>query len=118
MLKEQTGWDMAAATGLEVNNVIAALSAGSDERIRNQSQRAVAAGKAKHPQQINRTHALAAVCRHLPRLLWHELGHLLDKALGALNGCFQRVRCLIRPGRSNPRSPRPKHMPPTAYKNL
>lgn len=96
----------------------AALSAGNDERIRTQSQRAVARGQAKHAQQINRTHALAAVCRHLPRLLWHGLEHLLDKTLLALNGCFERVRCLIRPGRSHPRNPRTKRMPPSAYKNL
>ena len=96
----------------------AALSADSDERTRTQSQQAVAAGKAKHPQQINRTHALAAVCRQLPKLLWHGLEHLLDAALHALNDCFERVRCLIRPGRSNPRMPRPKRMPPSAYKNL
>lgn len=96
----------------------AALSAGSDERIRKQSQQAVESGKAKHAQQINRTHALAAVCRHLPKLLWQGLGHLLDSALRSLNGCFHRTRCLIRPGRSNPRTPRPKRMPPSAYKNL
>lgn len=96
----------------------AALSAGSDERIRTQSQQAVDSGKAKHAQQINRTHALAAVCRQLPRLLWHGLGHMLERALHALNGCFDRVRCLIRPGRSNPRTPRAKRMPPSAYKNL
>jgi hypothetical protein len=96
----------------------AALSAGSDENIRKQSKQAVESGKAKHAQQINRTHALAAVCRHLPKLLWHGLGHLLDAALRSLNGCFQRACCLIRPGRSNPRTPRAKRMPPTAYKNL
>lgn len=96
----------------------AALSAGNDESIRKQSKQAVESGKAKHAQQINRTHALAAVCRHLPKLLWQGLGHLLDAALRSLNGCFQRARCLIRPGRSNPRTPRAKRMPPTAYKNL
>lgn len=96
----------------------AALSAGSDARIRAQSQRAVEAGRTRHAQQINRTHALAAVCRQLPRLLWHGLAHLRDKALHALNGCFERARCLIRPGRSHPRPPRPKRMPPTAYKHL
>lgn len=96
----------------------AALSAGSDERIRTQSQRAVEAGRARHARQINRTHALAAVCRHLPRVLWQGAGHLLEAALRALNGCFQRALCLVRPGRSNPRNPRTKRMPPTAYKNL
>lgn len=96
----------------------AALSAGNDEFIRQQSRRAVNSGKAKHAQQINRTHALAAVCRALPRLLWRGLEHLLDKTLNTLNGCFQRGRCLIRPARANPRPQRPKRMPPTAYKNL
>jgi len=96
----------------------AALSAGNDERIRTQSGRAVDSGKAKHTQQINRTHALAAVCRHLPKLLWHGLRHQMDAALKALNGCFERARCLIRTGRSHPRKPLAKRMPPTAYKNL
>ena len=96
----------------------AALSAGSDQSIRKQSQQAVESGKAKHAQQINRTHALAAVCRHLPKLLWHGLEHLLERALHNLNGCFLRARCLLRPHRSHPRTPRPKRMPPTAYKNL
>lgn len=96
----------------------AALSAGADEHIRSQSRRAVDKGKAKHTQQINRTHALAAVCRHLPRLLWRRCRGMLEATLRALNGCFQRARCLVRPGRSNPRPQRAKRMPPSAYKNL
>ena len=99
-------------------SLTAALSAGNDEHIRTQSQKAVSSGKTKHAQQINRTHALAAVCRHLPKLLWHGLKQQLGSALRALNGCFERARCLVRPARSNPRKPLPQRMPPTAYKKL
>lgn len=96
----------------------AALSAGADQDIREASAKRVAAGTARHAQQINRTHALGALCRHLPRLLWEECAPLLDITLRILNACYQRVRCLVRPNRSLPRNPRAKRMPPTAYKIL
>lgn len=96
----------------------AALGAGTDQDIRAASAQRVATGTARHAQQIHRTHALAAVCRHLPRLLWHGTTHLMDATLRLMNACFQRARCLVRPNRSLPRKYRPKRMSPTAYKIL
>lgn len=99
-------------------SLTSALSAGSDEQIRDQSARQVAAGKAQHLQQINRTHALAALCRWLPHLIWKGARFLGATILSVLNACFKRAKCLIRPNRSNPRPQRPKRMPPSAYKPL
>lgn len=120
------GWSAKSEEGIRQDfhakvmtlSLSAAMSAGSDEHIRQQSQRAVRVGKAKHPQQINRTQALAAVSRHLPQLLWEGMEELVEATLRALNGCFERCRSLVRPGRSSPRKPRPKRMPPSAYKAL
>lgn len=99
-------------------NLTAALSAGSAEEIRRHSVKQVAAGKARHARQINRTHALAALCRHLPGLLWQRAKALVATCLQRLNACFRRAQCLVRPNRSLPRHKRPKRMPPSAYKIL
>jgi hypothetical protein len=99
-------------------SLTAALSAGADEQLRSQSSRQVRSGQRKHPVQVNRTHALGAVCRHLPKLLWQGLGQLFSATLKSLNACFLRVACLVRPNRSNPRPEARKRMPPTAYKHL
>jgi hypothetical protein len=99
-------------------NLTAALSAGSAEAIRSHSARQVAAGKARHARQINRTHALAALCRHLPVLLWQGAKAVIAASLQRLNDCFRRAQCLLRPNRSLPRLKRPKRMPPSAYKIL
>jgi hypothetical protein len=99
-------------------SLTAALSAGADEQLRTQSSRQVHSKQRKHPVRVNRTHALAAVCRHLPKLLWKGLEQLFLATLKTLNACFLRAACLIRPNRSNPRPAARKRMPPTAYKHM
>jgi hypothetical protein len=94
-----------------------ALSAGSDAQMRQRSVQRVQRGSAKHPAQINRTHAMGAVRRFLPALLLRS-AECCATALEHLNACFRRVASLIRPGRSSPRPTYTKRMPPTAYKPL
>jgi len=99
-------------------NLSAALSAEASEEIRRRSEREVKAGRRKHQQRINSTHALAAVRRHVPGWLWQAATHVAGAMLEALNACFRRAVSLLRPGRSSPRPAYAKRMPATAYKPL
>lgn len=95
----------------------AALNAPLQAQLQEAAQPSHPQPKGPHPVQVNRTHALAAVRRWLPRIILLA-AHGCAKTLAAFQACLKRALSVIRPGRSAPRPAYVRRMPPTAYKTL
>lgn len=98
-------------------NFTAALSSGSEHQISERSAKQQQKGDIKHRRQLNRTHALGAVRRHVGDLLIQGREKAWQ-ALERLNACFARAMGAVRPNRKAPRKVYPKRVPNQAYKQL
>ncbi len=98
-------------------NFAAVLSSGSQKDIAQRSARQLHHQEIKHGRQMNWTHAVAALRRHLSDLLLKGR-ETAWRALERLNTCFWRTLNVVRPDRKAPRKSLSKRAPNPAYKSL